>query len=152
MIIRRFRPGWESLGLVADFVAAEPPFGDFRSKKLLAAIRHQLSSGQHAAGFEGDQLVAYCGWLLTSLAAGQAWLEGKGDLIAVAEARADSAALTIVRIPLRANVLPMIRACRNQNPGKRIFFNRNYTENGAATKKSTVLNRVSGGTSHKVHA
>lgn len=143
MDIRKFKPGFEALGLFADFIAAEPPFGDFKARKLLAALRYQLSQGCHVAGFEGDRLVAYCGWLLTSLEIGEAWLRADGSLTTIQPAQANAAALTIVRIPDRKNVLPMIRACRTINPGKRVFFKRNYDDEAAATKKSTVLNRVS---------
>gem|GEM_PF-2946687 len=141
--VRQFKPGFEALGLVADFVAAVCPFGGFAAAKLLAAIRLQLSSGCHVAGFEGDDLIAYCGWMPTSVHIGLNWLHEAGELIPVDNASADAAVLTIVRIIDRPNVSAMIRACRTANPNRRVFFKRDYPLGAVTTKKSTVMNRIS---------
>ena len=143
MQVRRFKPGFEALGLVADFIAATPPFGAFGAAKLLTALRQQLSTGCHVAGFEGDDLVAYCGWMPTSVQIGLDWMRAEGELIPVETARADAAVLTIVRILNRQDVLPLIRACRVANPNRRVFFKRDYEVGAMTTKKSTVMNRIS---------
>lgn len=143
MEIRKFKPGFEALGLVADFVADDLPFSDFKARKLLTALRYQLSQGCHAAGFVDDRIVAYCGWMLITETTGEHWLKGTGRLTPARPDAANAAALTIVRIPDRANVQPMIRACRSDNPGRRVFFKRQYDDGITATKKATVLNRTS---------
>jgi hypothetical protein len=109
---------------------------------LLTALRHQISSGSHVAGFDGDRLVGYCGWILTTKDAGEAWLREETDLTPCHLREADSAALTTVRIVRSEDVRALIRACRSINPGRRIFFKRDY-RNSLRSKKSTVLNRAS---------
>jgi hypothetical protein len=139
--IRKFRAGFEALGLVIDFVASDPPFGTFRAAKLLKALKNQLANGYHVAGFEGERLVAYCGWLTTSTAQGEAWLQGEGQLKAIAPPAGDAVALTIVRVLMPEHVLPMLRACRNLNRGKRVFFKREYSDLSGRARKRSVVNR-----------
>jgi hypothetical protein len=139
--IRRFKANFEALGLVIDFVANDPPFSAFRTSKLLKAVKNQLANSYHVAGFEGDHLVAYCGWLTTSTAQGVAWLQEDGQLKAVTPPDGDAVALTIVRVLKPEHVLPMIRACRNLNRGKRVFFKREYAGPSGQARKRTVVNR-----------
>ena len=141
--VRRFKPGFEALGLVADFIAATPPFGAFGASKLLMALRRQLSAGCHLAGFEGDQLVAYCGWMPISVQIGIDWMRGEGELTPFENEHSDAGAVTIVRIVNRQDVIPMIRACRLANPNMRVFFKRDYAVGVMGTKKATVMNRIS---------
>ena len=143
MQVRKFKPGFEALGLVADFVAATPPFGAFGAAKLLTALRRQLSTGCHLAGFEGDQLVAYCGWMPISAQIGLDWMRGEGELTPSDNEPSDAGVVTIVRILNRQDVLPLIRACRVANPNRRVFFKRDYEVGAMTTKKSTVMNRIS---------
>ena len=139
--IRRFKASFEALGLVIDFVANDPPFSSFRTAKLLKALKNQLANGYHVAGFEGERLVAYCGWLTTSTAQGEAWLQGNGQLKAIAAPAGDAVALTVVRVLKAGHVMPMIRACRKLNPGKRVFFKREYAVPNAQARKGSVVNR-----------
>jgi hypothetical protein len=139
--IRKFKPGYEALGLVTDFLASEPPFGGFKASKLLTVIKYQLSLGHHVAGFANDQLVAYCGWLTTSTAQAEAWLKGEGDLEFVPPPIGNAVALTVVRVLNRHHVLPMIRACRERNRGKRVFFKRDYATPTIESRKGAVMNR-----------
>ena len=138
--VRKFKPGFEALGLITDFLASDKPFANFSANKLLTAIKYQLSHGQHIAGFEDDRLVAYCGWLSTTKSHAEAWMKGRGrlDFIATGEA----VALTVVKILKPDHVLPMIRACRDRNQGKRFYFKREYATGILRPRKATVLNKT----------
>lgn len=138
--IRTLKPGFEALGVLMDFLAKDPPYAAMRAGDLLAAVTYQLASGLHVAGVEDKRMVAYCGWLHTSTAAGEAWLAGKGGLSAGSPA-SDAAALTIVKVAKAEFLLPMIRACRERNPGKRVFFKRDYAASERPSRKATVLNK-----------
>jgi hypothetical protein len=140
--IRKLKPGYETLGVLTDFLAREPPYANLRAGDLLAAVTYQLSLGHHVVGLENNRLVAYCGWLTTYKARGEAWLQGKDRLDPIAPPAADAAALTVVRVPNPAHVLPMIRACRERNKGKRIFFKRDYLAPSRESRKAAVINRA----------
>jgi hypothetical protein len=143
MDIRNLKPGFAALGVVTDFLARDLPFANFKAGDLLAAITYQLSLGHHCAGFDNNRLVAYCGWITTSTAGGEAWLQGKGGLNIVPVETGDAVALTIVKVLHDKQVLPMIRACRDRNKGKRVFFKRDYAVGDRLSRKSAVLNRGS---------
>jgi hypothetical protein len=140
--IRSLKPGFDTLGVLMDFLAREPPYALMRAGDLLAALTYQLSAGLHAAGFDNNRLVAYCGWLTTSADAGEAWLEGRGRLSAVPSATADAVALTLVKVVKPEYLLPMIRACRQRNKGKRVFFKRDYAAHDKTARKASVVNRA----------
>lgn len=141
LAIRTFKSGYEALGLVTDFLAAEPPFDRFKANKLLTTIKYQLQLGQHVAGFEKERLVAYCGWLTTSKAVGEAWLLSNSELKYIPPTEADAVALTVVRVLRPEHVLPMMRACRERNPGQRVFFKRDYANDSQRSRKHSVANR-----------
>lgn len=136
--VRQFRPGHESFGIIVDYLGLSPPFDGFAAGKLLIALKHQVAHRHHVCAFRDDRLVGYCGWLYTTLAVGEAWLKGAGDLTPVDEAKADAAALTIVRADHPDALRPMIRAIREIGKGKRIFFRRDYE--GRGRKRQSVLN------------
>ena len=140
--IRRLKPGFEALGIVTDFLASERPYSAFRAGDLIAALTYQLSFGHHVAGFENNRLIAYCGWLTTSTPLGEAWLKGQGRLEMIPPPAADAAALTIVKVRNPELLLPMIRACRERNKGKRVFFKREYAASDRQARKATVINRA----------
>jgi hypothetical protein len=143
MEIRQLKPGFASLGVVIDFLARERPFAAMRAGDLLAAVTYQLTWTQHFAGFQEGRLVAYCGWLTTTAERGEAWVKGEGRIEPLPASAGDAAALTIVKVSHDSQLLPMIRACRDHNKGKRVFFKRDYAETGKPSRKSTVINRGS---------
>jgi hypothetical protein len=142
MEIRNLKPGFAALGVVMDFLARDQPFANFKAGDLLAAVTYQLSLGHHVAGFENSRLVAYCGWITTSTAGGEAWLHGKGGLTMAPVETGDAVALTVVKVLQDKQVLPMIRACRDRNKGKRVFFKRDYAVGDKLSRKSAVVNRA----------
>jgi hypothetical protein len=139
--ILKLKPGFETLGVLVDFLASEPPYATFRAGDLVAAITYQLSLGHHVAGLDNKRLVAYCGWLTTSTERAEAWLMGKGRLEPIAPPAGNAAALTIVKVREQAHLLPMIRACREQNKGIRVFFKRDYAAPDKQARKAAVINR-----------
>ena len=56
MQIRSLKPGFDTLGVLMDFLAKEPPYALMRAGDLLAALTYQLSAGLHAAGFDNNRL------------------------------------------------------------------------------------------------
>lgn len=137
--IRKFKPSYESFGLVVSYLAATEPFSQFRAGSLTRAVRYQLSKGNHVCAYREDRLIGYCGWLHVTSEMGERWLRQDGTLTPVAEADADAAALTIVRVDEPALLLRIIRETRRLNTGRRVFFRRDY--DGGVRKRQTVMNR-----------
>ena len=138
--LRRFNPSFEAVGIVLDYVSRVPPFAKYPAGTLIAAVKYQILNGCHVAGFNEKKLVGYCGWLQITKADGENWIQGKGELKPVNAREADAVAVHIVRIDERSVVLPLIRACRNLEAKKRVFFQRDYTAGGQAIKRRSVMN------------
>ena len=132
-------PSLAGLGAVLDLISRSPPFAEFRLGRIATAVRRQLSSGHNLGAVDpSGNLVGYVGWAMTTEALAKLWVEGKGQLKIVDSA--DAAALTVV-----ASIEPMatrqlIRAAREKNPNRRIFFKRGDDSRLAAGRKSSVLN------------
>ncbi len=138
--LRRFKPSFEAVGIVADYVSRVPPFEGYAAGTLLTAVKYQILNGCHVAGFDGETLVGYCGWLQITKAEGEEWMQGNGELRPAPPSESDAVALHIVRIDEQSAVLPLIRACRDLEAKKRVFFKRDYVAGGHAAKRSSVLN------------
>jgi hypothetical protein len=138
--LRRFKPSFEAVGILIDFLSRKAPFDQFRAGPLVTALKYQIVNSHHVSAFRGEALIGYAGWLQITSAHGELWLQDKVDLKPVSLDRADAVALTIVRVDEPAAVRPLIRACRILEPGKRVFFKRDYAETTPATRRNTVMN------------
>jgi hypothetical protein len=135
--LRKFKPNFEALGLVLEFLSRQPPFAGFILGHLMPAVRHQIAHGHHVCAFRGETLVGYCGWLPIGRDVGEQWLRG-GELRPGSGAEADAVALTIVRTDEPAALRHLIRACRNAEPGKRFFFKREYANGLRRTRYQSI--------------
>lgn len=136
--IKTFQYSHETLGIVLDFVANKKPFGAFEIEVLFNGIKRQLQHGHNVYATCDDKLVGYCGWLLTSREIGEKWLETESGLVPVPENIADAGALTVVIAEDTPVLLGLIRASRQLNPGKRVFFKRDYADSRRKSRRQTV--------------
>src|SRR5438128_7179769 len=96
--LRRFKLSFEAVGIVADYVSRVSPFDAFAAGPLLTAVKYQILNGYHVAGFSGETLIGYCGWLQVARREAELWLEDRGELKPARPEDADAVALHIVRI------------------------------------------------------
>ncbi len=132
------KPSNEALGLVVAYLARERPFCDYRAGRLVTAVKYQLSSRNHVCLLAGDMMLGYAGWLPITVAAGEKWMRDEAALVPAPAA--DAVALTVVSVTASEHLLPLIRACRRLNPGRRVFFKRDGTDR-TRTRKASVFNR-----------
>jgi len=138
--LRRFKPSFEAVGIVADYISRVSPFNAFAAGTLLTAVKYQILNGYHVAGFSDETLIGYCGWLQVARREAELWLKERGELKPARPEDADAVALHIVRIDHPGAVLPLIRACRKSEPKKQVFFRRDYMARSNATRRSSVMN------------
>jgi hypothetical protein len=138
--VRRFVANAEALGVVVDFLSRDKPFSEFRVGVLVPAIRDQLTHQCQVCALKANVLIGYCGWVLITREMGEAWLKGQGQLKPVPPDRANAAALTIVRVTEPGLLRRLIRASRELNPGKRVYFRRDYATGQRAARHTSVLN------------
>jgi hypothetical protein len=138
--LRQFTANYEALGIVLDFLIERPPFDEFRTGKLIPALKRQIAKRQHVCAFRGETLVGYGGWLPITAERGRLWLEGKAELEPVAGDQYGAAALTVVCADEPTIVRMLIRAMRDHLPGVRVFFRREYALGRRPPRIQTVLN------------
>lgn len=131
---------YQAFGMVVDFLADSMPFGTFELSEIAPVIRTQLKVGHNLAALQGDRMVGYAGWLLTTNDIGTEWMENRAILSPMAAAESDAAALTIFASDDRSATTRMIRGARELNQGRRVFFKRGYDGQMKPGRKSTVLN------------
>ena len=139
-VILQLHGSFEAFGVVFDYLSRTDPFTRFQVGHFSSIVRQQLKTGYHLVAMDGQTVVGYVGWILTTKEIGDGWQKTQGKLIPVAEGRADSAALTIVASRDRSILLRLIRGARTLNPGKRVYFKREYESEGKSTRKSSVAN------------
>ncbi len=137
---QKLKPSFETLGVVADYLSRSPTYTEYKFGEFCKMLKHQLASGCHFVALRDRSVIGYAGWIYTTSAIGDKWLDGEGKLNPVDFKDADSAALTVVACDERALLFPIIRCLRDDNPGKRVFFKREYANNTKPPRKNTVLN------------
>ena len=139
-MIMQLHGSFEAFGVVFDYLSRTDPFTRFQVGHFSSIIRQQLKNGCHLVAMEEQIVVGYVGWLLTTKEIGDLWEKNLGKLTPVAEGKSDSAALTVVASRDRSVLLRLIRGARTLNPGKRVYFKREYDSEGKSTRKSSVAN------------
>ncbi len=142
-VIMQLHGSFEAFGVVFDYLSRTDPFTRFEVGHFSAIIRQQLKRGYHLVAMEGPTVVGYVGWLLTTREIGDLWQKNLGKLTPVVEEKSNSAALTVVASRDRAVLLRLIRGARALNPGKRVYFKREYEDEGKPTRKASVENVTS---------
>ncbi len=61
--LRQFKPSFEAVGILIDFLTRQPPFDRFQAGALVTTLKYQVSHGFHVSAFLGETLIGYCGWL-----------------------------------------------------------------------------------------
>lgn len=139
--LRQFKPSFEAVGILVDFLSRKPPFDRFQAGALVTTLKYQVTHGFHVSAFRGETLVGYCGWLRIMANEGDRWVQERGDLRPAPSDRADAVALDIVRVDEPGAVRPLIRACRRLEAGKRVFFKRDYFGvTHHVSRRNTVMN------------
>lgn len=141
----------ESFGAAVDFLFRREPFVSDEVGPFIRAVRRQILHREYIMCFTGDTLVGYAGWLPTTRAAADAWLENADDL-RPADHGADAVALTIVAVDDPKVTLGLMRAARELNPGLRVFFKRSYADTTRGSRKSAVMNRTGTKPDHDVES
>ncbi len=125
--IHRLKPGYESLGLVIDFLTQEPPFARYAAGVLAAAVKYQLGEACHLALVEDGRLTGYLGWLMVTRTMGEAWIAGDlAEPRPVPHERADAIALTVIRVARPQSRPLLIGPFRRAMGERRIFYKRHY--------------------------
>jgi hypothetical protein len=138
--LHKFVPNAEAFGAGIDFLARVKPFSEFRVGVLTSAVRAQLRDGHHASAMRENAIIGHCGWVLTTREIGERWVREQVPLQSAPADRADAAALTLVRADEPKVLRRLIRVARELNPGRRVFFLREYADGLKRKRQTSVLN------------
>ena len=135
LLISRFANTPLSLGLICDFVSRFPPFDRFEFRHMAVTLRHQLEAQSHLVAGLDDQIVGYLGWIQTTRAIAETWVEGDRELTAVTD-NVDALAATVLATDNPKFVLPLIRRAKALNPGLSVYWKRQFSDGRVAMKRS----------------
>lgn len=139
-VILQLHPSFEAFGVVFDYLSKTDPFTQFQVGHFSTIVRQQLKTGYHLVAMDGKTVVGYVGWILTTKEIGDRWQNAEGKLTPVVEENSDSAALTVVASKNRSILLRLIRGARTLNPGKQVYFKREYEDARKSMRKASVAN------------
>lgn len=143
--VLRLERNFASLGLLLDFLSRQPGFRDYPLRQMVTLLRHQIDRATHLCALTGEgpaqRVVGYCGWLEIAAAQGQLWLAGLATLKPLPRGSAvDAIAMTLVAADDGSTVRRLMRQARALNPGRQVFFKRDYGTPGKPSRKATVRN------------
>jgi hypothetical protein len=124
-----------SLGLLADYVSRFPPFGQFGFREMTMALRYQLETQTHLVAGLDDRIVGYVGWIRTTRAIAENWLDGNGPLTAVPE-NADAIAATMLVTENAKFALQLVRGAKALNREYSVYWKRQFFDGRATVKRS----------------
>jgi hypothetical protein len=123
-----------SLGLLCNFVSRFPPFDNFEFKQMTTTLRFQLETQCNlVAGFD-DEIVGYLGWILTTEAIAEAWVNSGGPLTALVE-NPSAAAVTVLATTDSKYVLPLIKRAKVLNPDLPVYWKRQFADGKQPAKR-----------------
>jgi len=124
-----------SLGLLCNFVSQFPPFDTFEFKHMTTTLRFQLETQCNLVAGYDDKIVGYLGWIRTTEAIAENWLNGQGPLTAVVE-NSSAAVVTVIVASNSKYLLPMIRRAKVLNPDLPVYWKRQFIGRKPPTKRS----------------
>ena len=123
-----------SLGMVADFLSHFPVFEEFNFGATMNAISYQLSSGCHLVASRDDRMRAYLGWVRTSRAVAENWVQSEGQLYPV-DGGLD-VAITIMAAEDPKLMLPLLREAKRRNMVGNVYWRRYFGDGRASSLRS----------------
>ncbi len=123
-----------SLGLSTDFVSRFAPFEDFEFGMMVKTIKYQLESGNHIVAAIDDRIVGYLGWIRTTRAIAEAWLNEDAPLNPALEGQ-NAVAVTVLAVDKPAFILPLIRYAKASNSAYSVYWKRHAPDGRLVAKR-----------------
>ena len=124
-----------SLGLLCNFVSRFPPFDAFEFKHMTTTLRFQLETQCNLVAGDDDEIVGYLGWIRTTEAIAEAWVDNRGPLTAAVE-HASAVAVTVLVTSNPKYILPLIRRAKVLHPDLPVYWKRQFAGGKQPTKRS----------------
>lgn len=128
-----------SLGLIARYVSEQPPFSAFEFGPSILTLLSQIHNDTHLVATRNDGIVGYLGWLHTTEEIAEGWIAGTGKLVAVPGGMA--IAVTIFVTDLPRDILPMIKAAKQAEPGRSVYWKRYFADGRPPSARKVEVRR-----------
>ena len=123
-----------SLGMTVEFLSRFPPFASFELSPLVNAISFQLGTGSNLLASKNDEIVAYLGWVPTTIPVAKAWMRS-GELLTPAD-NGDAVAITIMATSDPAIMLSLIRTAKSRHSYTNVYWRRYFQDNRGERMRS----------------
>jgi hypothetical protein len=94
---------------------------------MTTTLRFQLETQCNLVVGSDDEIVGYLGWILTSEAIAEAWVNSSGPLTALVE-NPSAAAVTVLATTDSKYVLPLIKRAKALNPDLPVYWKRQFAD------------------------
>jgi hypothetical protein len=107
---------------------------------MTTTLRFQLETQCNLVAGYDDEIVGYLGWIRTTVAIAEAWVENRGPLTAVLE-NAAAAGVTVLVTSNPKYILPLIRQAKVLHPNLSVYWKRQFV-GGKHPMKRSVRKRL----------
>jgi hypothetical protein len=115
-----------SLGMILEFLSRFPPFAAFEVSPLVNAISFQLGTGSNLLASQNDEIIAYLGWIPTTVPVAKAWMR-TGELLTPSD-NGDAIAITVMATSDPAIMLSLIRTAKSRHSYTNVYWRRYFQD------------------------
>jgi hypothetical protein len=127
--------------LAIMLVSKYPPFFNYSFRLMLLKIIDQMKFKSNVSIIHQGKLVGYSGWIVVNGEEAKIWQRDGGEIPLPNWQNGDASIVTITVSDERKYLLPLMRAIKKKNVGKKIYAIRSFMDGREAQRRPAIVGR-----------
>jgi hypothetical protein len=127
--------------LAIMLVSKYPPFFNYSFRLMLLKIIDQMKFKSNVSIIHQGKLVGYSGWIVVNDEEAKIWQRDGGEIPLPNWQNGDASIVTITVSDERKYLLPLMRAIKKKNVGKKIYAIRSFMDGREAQRRPAIVGR-----------
>ena len=127
--------------LAIMLVSKYPPFFNYSFRLMLLKIIDQMKFKSNVSIIHQGKLVGYSGWIVVNGEEAKIWQRDGGEIPLPNWQNGDASIVTITVSDERKYLLPLMRAIKKKNVGKKIYAIRSFMDGREAQRRPAIAGR-----------
>jgi len=122
-------------------VSKYPPFLNYSFRLMLIKIIDQLKFKSNVSVVQQGKLVGYAGWIVVNEEHAEEWQRNGGEIPIPNWQNGNASIVTITVSDERKYLLPLMRAIKKKNVGRKIYAIRSFMDGREAQRRPAIVGR-----------
>jgi hemolysin-activating ACP:hemolysin acyltransferase len=127
--------------LAIMLVSKYPPFFNYSFRLMLLKIIDQMKFKSNVSIIHQGKLVGYSGWIVVNDQEAEKWQRDGGEIPLPNWQNGNASIVTITVSDERKYLLPLMRAIKKKNVGKKIYAIRSFLDGREAQRRPAIIGR-----------